>query len=220
MKVRLAVISLFLLGSLTGRPAQAQITVFDAPNQVHFAATVETLKSELEQVRNVAASINGVRNLGQELRTLPVSAVLPADLQALYRSLSASPFSASSPPCLARNSAGMALCRFDAAKTTLDLTLAASLYAEAPTHQSQLDLLQAAFLGTPDLKTSADLGIRTSLTSVSLDAQRMQIELFALQSALQDQAIAKAHRLDQLERVSTNARAIDSLSPASFEILP
>ena len=220
MNMRNAVLALFLFGTLPIVQVHAQITVFDAPNEVHFAATVETLKSELEQVRNVAASINGVRDLGQNLRNLPISSVLPVDLQALYRSLSTLPSSHSASLCFGRNSAATALCQFDAAKTALDLTLAASLYAEAPTHQNQIDLLQAAFLGTPDLKSSADLGVRTSLTSASLDAQRIQIELFAMQSSLEDQAIAKARRLDQLERVSTDARAIDSLQPVDFGSLP
>ena len=196
--------------------ALAQVTVFDAPNEVHFAATVETLKSELEQVRTLTASINGLREFSAELKTLSVSNVLPPNLMALYGSMSSPTNFRPSAPCVARDASSEALCQLDAAKTATEQQLAAALYSQAPARQLELNALEGALLGAPDLKTSADLNTRTGLANASLENQRLQLELFQLQSALQDQAIAKARRSDQLSRVTTSARAIDSLMPTTF----
>ena len=211
-KLKLAVITVIGYGPI----AQAQVTVFDAPNEVHFAATVETLKSELEQVRALTASVNGLRSFSTELQTLSVSTVLPPNLLALYGSLSSSTNFRASAPCVARDAATEALCQLDAAKTATEQQLTAALYSQAPARQLELNSLEAALLGAPDLKTSADLNTRTGLANASLENQRLQIELFQLQSALQDQAIAKARRADQLTRVTTSARAVDSLAPITF----
>jgi hypothetical protein len=199
-----------------GSIAHAQVTVFDAPNEVHFAATVETLKSELEQVRTLTASINGLRTFSAELQALSVSTVLPPNLLSLYGSLSSAANFRASAPCVARDAATEALCQLDAAKTATEQQLTAALYNQAPARQLELNTLEDALLGAPDLKTSADLNTRTGLANASLENQRLQIELFQLQSALQDQAIAKARRADQLSRVTTSARAVDSLAPITF----
>ncbi len=198
------------------RNTQGQVTVFDAPNEVHFAATVETLKAELEQVRALTASVNGLREFGAELKTLSVPAVLPTNLLALYASVSSSANNRTSLPCIARDASSQALCQLDASKTSTDQQLAAALYSQAPARQVELNAIEGALLGAADLKTSADLGTRTGLANASLENQRLQVELFQLQSALQDQSIAKARRWDQLNRVTTQARAIDSLAPVTF----
>jgi hypothetical protein len=210
--LKLAVIAMLAFTS----NAHAQVTVFDAPNEVHFAATVETLKTELEQVRTLTASINGLREFSTELKTLSVSNVLPPNLLALYGSMSSSSNFRASAPCVTRDASSEALCQLDAAKTSTDQQLAAALYSQAPTRQIELNALQSALLGAPDLKTSADLNTRTGLANASLENQRLQVELFQLQSALQDQSIAKARRWDQLSRVTTSTRAIDSLVPMTF----
>jgi hypothetical protein len=196
--------------------ANPQVTVYDAPNEVHFAATVDTLKAELEQVRTLSSSVNGLRNLGAELKVLSVSSVLPQDQMALYKALEVALPPESALPCIARDQASLSLCQLDASKTAAEQQLTAGLYAQVPGRQLELTALNSALQGAADLKTSSDLGARTGITSASIQSQRLQVELFAFQSALEDAAIQKARRADQLSRVLTSARAVDSLAPMEF----
>jgi hypothetical protein len=206
-------ISLPLLASMT---ATAQVTVFDAPNEGHFVATVNTLRAELQQVQSMVSAISGLRNLSHTPLTVESSLGALSQTQGIASSLHSLAIQSAAMPCIARNASTWTTCRLDAERTPIEQDVGVALQnLEAP-QASALDLLDGGLLASADLKSSTDLSARATMTTSSAEIEHLGIDLFALQVALENDALLKARRADQLNRLMAPTRAIDSLLPPTF----
>jgi hypothetical protein len=197
-------------------PAASQIPVFDAPNQVHFLATVDTLRAELGQVQSLVSAVSGLRDMRRLPNPLTASMQTLSGIQPIESPLASALGGVAGPPCVARNADSLATCRLDATKTPSEQAATSQLFVQQTSQESTLGLLETDLATSTDLKASADLSARAALVNASVGSERLGVELFALQSTLQNEAIMKARRADQLERLMTSSRAVDSLGVAPF----
>lgn len=208
--------AIYILPLIVCLPAASQIPVFDAPNQVHFLATVDTLRAELGQVQSLVSAVSGIRAMRNLPNALNASMQTLSGVQSLESPLASAIGAATGMPCISRNANSLATCRLDAAKTTTEQAATSQLFLQQTTRESELSLLESDLATSADLKSSTDLSTRAALVNASVGSERLGVELFALESALQNEALMKARRTDQLERLMTSSRAVDSLGVATF----
>jgi len=195
-------------------PALSQVTVFDAPNQVHFLATVDTLRAELAQVQSLVSAVSGIRQLkGSSINPLQMTQSVTG-IQSLESPLQNSVGSGAG--CVSRNAASLATCSLDAVKTSREQATAAQLFVQQSAQVGELGLIESDLAASADLKSSTDIGARAQLANATVGNERLTVEIFAFQAELQNEAIAKAYRADQLNRLMTPTRAVDSLSVLTF----
>lgn len=194
----------------------AGIPVFDAANVMQAITSVQQLKAQLEQQKQIYQAMNGSRGLGKLLNDPSLRNYLPADWQSVYDNLSKGGLSGITGSaavilkstqhfdCTKLKEQNSRLqCEKRAGKIAQDKAFGLAAYEQSARRVEQIEALMGKINETADAKAIAELNARLQAENALIQNEQIKLQLFQYLSQVQDNAIEQEKRertLDLMKR--------------------
>lgn len=211
--------------------ARAQIPVTDAASiaqQVKqvasWAQQISAMKSQLDQQKQLFASMTGSRGIGNLLNNPALLDALPPDWQQVYQAMknggysgltgsAATIRSANSvfDACVAETGAAQTICQRSASKGAQDKAFAQTAYQSAQNRLANIQNLMGQIDNTPDPKAIADLQARIQTEQATIQNEQTKLQLFKMLADAEDKLIAQQQQELAAQRLARTGRTAQRL---------
>lgn len=196
----------------------AGIPVFDAANVMQAIASVQQLKAQLEQQKQIYQAMNGTRGIGNLLNDPALRSYLPADWQKIYDQLSTGGLSGLSGSAAEIRKATKVFdceklqdansryqCEVQAGKVAQDKAFGLAAYEQSVKRVDQIEALMRRINDTSDAKAIAELNARLQAENALIQNEQIKLQMFQYLSQAEDKAIEQQKRERTLELIKQPA---------------
>lgn len=180
----------------------AGIPVFDAANVMQAITSVQQLKAQLEQQKQIYQAMNGTRGMGNLLNDPALRNYLPADWQKIYDQLSTGGLAGLSGSAAEIRKATKVFdcerlhapnsryqCEVQAAKVAQDKAFGLAAYEQSVKRVDQIEALMRRINDTSDAKAIAELNARLQAENALIQNEQIKLQMFQYLSQAEDRAI-------------------------------
>lgn len=189
------------------------IPVFDAANVMQAITSVQQLKAQLEQQKQIYQAMNGTRGMGNLLNDPALRNYLPADWQKIYDQLSTGGLAGLSGSAAEIRKATKVFdcerlqqdvnsryqCEVQAGKVAQDKAFGLAAYEQSVRRVDQIEALMRRINDTSDAKAIAELNARLQAENALIQNEQIKLQMFQYLSQAEDKAIAQRKRESTLE---------------------
>lgn len=208
-------VGLLLAGQVTLSFAGG-IPVFDAATVAQALASVQELKAQLDQQKQLFSALNGSRGLGTLLNNPALRDYLPADFKKVYDSVQSSDFSSltgTAADIRKANqifdcaklvaSSSVSLCNRGAGSAANQKSFAMNAFEQSTKRMDQIESLMREINNTTDAKSIAELNARLQAENAMIQNEQIKLQMFSelqraeenlLKQQQREKAMADAHR--------------------------
>ena len=230
MKVKYFIGSCAVIASMSfGTVAQASgIPVFDGAaaanavqNLVKWAEQLKQMQSQLDQAKQLYASMNGIRGMGSILNNPELRNYLPADWQKVYDSVKTGGYNGLTDAakairdnnqvydnCAHQTGSAQAICYRQAAQSAQYKDFVGQALASSQKRLNQIQSLMNTINTTTDAKAIAELQARISSEQATIANEATQMQLFKMMADAEQQLVSQQQR----EGAAKSTRRIQSSS--------
>jgi type IV secretion system protein VirB5 len=203
---------------LSAHSFAAGIPVFDAANVMQAITSVQQLKAQLEQQKQIYQAMNGSRGMGNLLNDPALRNYLPADWQKVYDQLSSGGLAGLSGSAAEIRKATKVFdcerlqtpnsryqCEVQAGKVAQDKAFGLAAYEQSVKRVDQIEALMRRINDTSDPKAIAELNARLQAENALIQNEQIKLQMFQYLSQAEDKAIAQRKRESTLELIKQPA---------------
>lgn len=187
---------------LSAQSFAAGIPVFDAANVMQAITSVQQLKAQLEQQKQIYQAMNGSRGMGNLLNDPALKSYLPADWQKVYDQLTAGGLAGLSGSAAEIRKANQIFdcarlqapnsryqCEVQAGKVAHDTAFGLAAYQQSVKRVDQIEALMRRINDTSDAKAIAELNARLQAENALIQNEQIKLQMFQFLSQAKDREI-------------------------------
>jgi type IV secretion system protein VirB5 len=194
----------------------AGIPVFDAASVMQAIASVQELKSQVEQQKQLYSALNGNRGMGTLLNNPALRNYLPDDWKKVYDTLNSGDVSGLTGSAAqirkanqifdcakVQNAQDKLLCNRSAGLSAAQKSFGLNAYDQSTKRMDQIESLMKQINQTSDAKSIAELNARLQAENALIQNEQIKLQMFSelsraeenlLKQQQREQAMADAHR--------------------------
>lgn len=192
------------------------IPVFDAASVAQAIASVQELKSQVEQQKQLYGALNGNRGMGTLLNNPALRNYLPDDWRKVYDALNSGDASGLTGTAAqirkanqifdcakVQNAQDKLLCNRSAGLSAAQKSFGLNAYDQSTKRMDQIESLMKQINQTSDAKSIAELNARLQAENAMIQNEQIKLQMFSelsraeenlLKQQQREQAMADAHR--------------------------
>lgn len=197
---------------LSANSFAAGIPVFDAANVMQAITSVQQLKAQLEQQKQIYQAMNGSRGMGNLLNDPALRSYLPTDWQKVYDQMAKGNMEGLTGSALEIRKANQVFdceklqdassryqCEVQAGKVVQDKAFGMAAYEQSVRRVNQIEALMRRINETSDAKAIAELNARLQAENALIQNEQIKLQMFQYLSQAEDKAIEQRKRERTLE---------------------
>ena len=222
MKLKRLLIASAVMASFSFSSAHAQgIPVIDAAGLAQAVQTVTQLQQQLEQAKQLYASMNGARGLGSILNNPQLRNYLPENWQGVYDAVKSGGYNGLTSTakvvrdankiydnCANKTGTTQTICYRQAAQSAQYKDFIGNALEASGKRLAQIEGLMGQINATGDAKAIAELQARIGVEQANIQNETTKMQLFKMMADAEEKLVAQQQRENTSRSLQAPSRAV------------